>query len=51
MNSVLLAMLTKLGVETVIDVIGAWKRAGEPSDEEIRALFFIEDKPKGLLKP
>jgi len=32
-----------------IDVIGAWKRAGEPTDEEIRTLF-IEDKPEDLLK-
>lgn len=27
---------------------GAWKRAGEPTDEEIRAIF-IEDKPEDLL--
>jgi len=26
-------MQAKLGVETVIGVIGAWKRAGEPADE------------------
>jgi len=37
----------KLGVETVIDVIGAGKQAGEPADEEIRALF-IKDKPEDL---
>jgi len=49
MDPVFLAMLAKLGVETVIDVIGAWKKAGEPTDEEIRALF-IEDKPEALLK-
>jgi len=32
-----------------IDVIGAWKRAGEPAEKEIRA-FLIKDKPEGLLK-
>lgn len=42
-------MLAKLGVETVIDMIGAWKQAGEPTDETIRALFK-EDKPEELLK-
>jgi len=49
MDPVFLAMLAKLGVKTVIEVMGAWKKAGEPTDEEIRALF-IEDKPKNLLK-
>lgn len=49
MDPVFLAMLAELGVETVIDMIGAWKKAGEPTDEEIRALF-IEDKPEDLFK-
>jgi len=44
-----LAMLAKLGAETVIDEIGAWKWTAEPTDEEIRALF-IEDKPEDRLK-
>jgi len=30
-------------------MIGAWKQAGEPTDEEIRALF-IKDKAEDLLK-
>jgi len=41
-------MVAKLGVETVIGVIEALKRAGEPTDEEIYALF-IKDKPEDLL--
>ncbi|MDD2901825.1 MAG: hypothetical protein PHU44_05270 [Syntrophales bacterium] len=49
MDPVFLAMLAKLGLEMVIGVIGALKRAGEPTDEEIRALF-IEEKPEDLLK-
>ena len=42
-------MLAKLGEETVVGMIGAWKKAGEPTDMEIWALF-IEDKPEDLLK-
>lgn len=38
MDPVLIAMLAKLGVETVLDVIQAWKKSGEPTTEEIRAL-------------
>jgi hypothetical protein len=42
-------MLAKLGVETVPDVIGAWKRTGKPTGAEIR-LLFLEDKPKDRRK-
>jgi hypothetical protein len=44
MDPVFLAMLAKLRVETAIDVIGAWKQAGEPTNEEIRALFITQKR-------
>ena len=49
MDPVFLAILVKLGVETVIDVIGTWKQAGEATDEKTRALLK-EDKPEDLLR-
>jgi hypothetical protein len=38
-------MLAKLGVETVLDVIQAWRKSGEPTAEQIRALR-IEKLPE-----
>ena len=43
MDPVFLAMLAKLGVETVLDVIGSWKRSGMPSDEDIKALYINKE--------
>jgi len=45
MDPVFLAMLAKLGVETVLDVIGSWKRSGMPSDDDIKGLY-IEKEPE-----
>jgi hypothetical protein len=37
-------VVEKLRVETAIDVIGAWKQAGEPTNEEIQALFMTQKR-------
>lgn len=44
-DAAFLVLLAKFGVETVIELIGAWKQSGEPTDEEIRALK-ITKKPE-----
>ena len=49
MDPVFLALLVKLGVETVIDVIRDWKNAGEPTPEQIREAF-IEKTPEELMR-
>jgi hypothetical protein len=43
MDQIFLAMLAKLGVETVLDVIGSWKRSGMLSDEDIKALYINKE--------
>ncbi len=43
MDPVFLAMLAKLGVETVLDLLGSWKRSGMPSDEDIKALYITKE--------
>lgn len=49
MNPLLIAQIAVLGVDTVINIIGAWKESGEPTPEEIRAAF-IDKKPKDFFK-
>lgn len=40
----LIAMLAKMGIEAGIELIQTWKKAGEPTPEEIRAAY-IEKRP------
>lgn len=39
-DMILMGYLAKLGVETVVEIIAAWKKSGMPTDEEIRALII-----------
>lgn len=52
MDPVFLALLAKHGIETVMGIIDAWKKAGEPSEAEIREAMITKQpgdyfKPKG----
>lgn len=43
MDPVFVAMLAKYGIEAILEITQAWKTAGEPTPEQIRALKDIKD--------
>jgi hypothetical protein len=45
MDPLLVAWLAKLGIDTVLGVLAAWKESGEPTPDQIRAAF-IDKKPE-----
>lgn len=45
----LIALLARLGIEAGIELIETWKKAGEPTAEEIRQAF-IDKKPEDYFK-
>lgn len=49
MDPIFIAMLAKLGIDTAINLIDAWKKSGEPTPEEIRQAF-IDKKPEDYFK-
>jgi hypothetical protein len=49
MDPILIAYLAKLGIDTVVGVVAAWKESGEPTPEQIREAF-ITKKPEDYFK-
>lgn len=49
MDPIFIATLAKYGIDTVIQIIDAWRQSGEPTADQIRAAF-IEKKPEDYFK-
>lgn len=42
MDPIFIAMLAKLGIDTAVQLIAAWKDSGQPTEDEIRAAFITK---------
>ena len=49
MDPVFLAMLAKLGIDTVVGLVKSWQASGEPTEEQIREAFLTL-RPEDYLK-
>jgi hypothetical protein len=49
MDPLLIAYMAKLGIDTVLGIVAAYKESGEPTADQIRAAF-IDKKPEDYFK-
>jgi len=49
MDPLLIAYMAKLGIDTVLGIVAAWKESGEPTPDQIREAF-IAKKPEDYFK-
>lgn len=42
MDPLLIAYLAKLGIDTVVNIVQAWKDSGAPTPDQIRAAFIVK---------
>jgi hypothetical protein len=45
MDPLLIAYMAKLGIDTVLGIVAAYKESGEPTPEQIREAFIVK-KPE-----
>jgi len=50
MDAMMIAMLSAYGLNAVLEIVQAWKASGEPTEEEIKALY-ITMKPEDYFPP
>jgi hypothetical protein len=49
MDPLLIAYMAKLGIDTVLGIVAAYKDSGEPTADQIREAFIVK-KPEDYFK-